>query len=197
MKTEKKTKVLDKWKTKQWYSVLAPSLFGNKEIAEIVSSDENNIKNRIISVTIKEIGEQLSHGAMFTSLKFRIDTVKAKNAYTKFIGHEIAPSYLRMLSRRNHSLINIVYDAKTKDEQKIRLKIIAITGSKVSQNTKKNIYEAIMEEMKKIGQEFTLDQLIQEILFGKLTKRIFNRLKQITFIKRVEVRKSELKESFD
>ncbi len=192
----KKAKVVNKWKSKQWYTVLAPQAFDMKEIDEIISNDENNLKNRILSRTLAEITGQPSQSSILTSLKFRIIEVKGRNAYTIFIGHEIAPSYIRALSKRNRSIINSIYDIKTKDDKVLRIKIIAITGSKVSQNTKKNIYNAIIEEFKKVGMEYMFDQFIQEVVFGKFANKIFNRLKQITIMRRVEVRKSELKEIF-
>ncbi|MDD5337435.1 MAG: hypothetical protein PHS02_03035 [Candidatus ainarchaeum sp.] len=191
----KKTKVIDKWKTKQWYNVLAPHLFDNKEIAEIVSSDEGNLKNRIVSISLAEVTGQPSQISIFTSLKFRIIEVKGKSAYTRMIGHEISPSYIRTLSRRNRSLITFVKDVKTKDDQTLRIKILAITGNAVSQNTKKSLHHAIDGEVKKMAEEFSLDQLMQEIVFGRFASRVFNRLKQITAMRRVETRKTELKEA--
>ncbi|MFA5077067.1 MAG: hypothetical protein WC488_01430 [Candidatus Micrarchaeia archaeon] len=191
----KKTKVVDKWKTKQWYNVLAPHIFDNKEIAEIISSDEDNLKNRIVSISLAEITGQPSQISIFTSLKFRVMEVKGKSAYTKLIGHEISPSYIRTLSRRNRSLITFVKDLKTKDDQVLRVKILAITGSAVSQNTKKNLHHAIDAEVKKMAEEFTSDQLMQEIVFGRFASKVFNRLKQITAMRRVETRKTELKEN--
>jgi small subunit ribosomal protein S3Ae len=192
----KKSKVVDKWKSKQWYTILAPASFDSKEIGEVVSSDEDNLKNRIVSLSLAEVTGQPSQSAIFTSLRFRIGEVKGKSAYTKLIGHEISPSYIKTLSRRNRSIISVVYDIKTKDDQSVRAKILAISGSEISQNTKKNIYHAIMEELKKVGAEYNSDQLMQEIIFGKFASKIFNRLKQITAMRRVEVRKSEVKETF-
>lgn len=192
----KKAKVVDKWKSKQWYTVLAPQAFDTKEIAEIVSSDEENLKNRVLSLSLAEVTGQPSQSAIFTSLKFRIGEVKGKSAYTRLIGHEISPSYIRTLSRRNRSIINVIYDIRAKDDQTVRVKILAITGSEVSQNTKKNIFHAVMEELRKVGAEHSTDQLMQEIIFGKFASKLFNRLKQITSMRRVEVRKSELKEAF-
>lgn len=192
----KKTKVVDKWKSKQWYTVLTPQSFDTKEITEIISSDEENLKNRVLSVSLAEVIGQSSQSAIFTFLKFRISAVKGKTAHTKLIGHEISPSYIKTLSRRNRSILNIVKDIKTKDDQTVRVKIIAITNSPVSKNTKKNLYYAVIDELKNVGNEYTFDQLMQEVIFGKLASKLFKRLKQITNMKRVEIKKSELKESF-
>jgi small subunit ribosomal protein S3Ae len=76
------------------------------------------------------------------------------------------------------------------------VKVIAVTGSKVSMNTRKNLRNALVEEIKKGTDGMTYDQLLQEVLYGRLTSRLFGRLKTICPMKRVEVRKCELNESF-
>jgi small subunit ribosomal protein S3Ae len=192
----KKSKVVDKWKSKQWYTVLAPTFMNSKEISEIVSSDEENLKNRIISISVAEATGQMSQSAVFTALKFRISEVKGRIAYTKLIGHEVAPSFMRTLSRRNRSLINFVKDVKTKDDTQVRLKLLAITGNEVSGNTKKNLYNAMLETVKKACEDLTYDQLMDEVVSGRFATRVFGRLKQITSMRRVDVRKSQMKEVF-
>ncbi|MFA6530165.1 MAG: hypothetical protein WCT31_00400 [Candidatus Micrarchaeia archaeon] len=192
----KKTKVVDKWKAKTWYSVLAPALFENKEIAEIVASEDKKLVDRIVKVSMMEATGTGSQNAIFTTLKFRITEVKGTNAHTRIIGYEIMPTYLKTLIRRNKSLIQSSVPVKTKEDGIVLVKVIAITASKVSQNTKKNLRNALVEEVKKSTDGMTYDQLMQEIIYGRLTSKLFGRLKAITPMKRVEVRKSELKETF-
>lgn len=192
----KKTKVVDKWKAKNWYSVLAPAVFESKEIAEIVASEDKKLINRIVKVSMMEATGAGSQNAIFTTLKFRITDVKGTNANTKLIGYEIMPTYLKTLVRRNRSLIQASVPVKTKEDMTALVKVIAITFSKVSQNTKKNLRNALVDEVKKSTEGMAYDQLMQEIIYGRLTSKLFGRLKAITPMKRVEVRKSELKETF-
>jgi len=197
MAGKKKTKVVDKWKSKKWYTVLAPSVFESKEIGELVSSDDKNIQNRIIKRSLMELGlNPASQIAMFTNLKFRVTDIKGTTANTKLIGHEIAPSYIKTFARRGKSLIHDAVDVKTKDGETIRIKVIAVTGAKVSENTRKNLRHALVEEVKKNGEEQKFDDLIQDLVYGRFSSKLYNRLKQITKMRRVEVRKSERKEEF-
>ncbi|MEM2908820.1 MAG: hypothetical protein QXT05_00910 [Candidatus Bilamarchaeaceae archaeon] len=190
-------KVVDKWKSKKWYTVLAPASFDNRELGEVVSSDEKNLLNRIITRSLTELGlNPSSQLAMFTNLYFRIVDVKGTNAYTKLIGHEISPAYIKTFARRGKSLIHQVMDTKTKDGESIRIKIIAVTGAKVSENTRKNLRKAIAEETKKNAEGANFDELMQDLVYGRFSSKLFNRLKQITMMKRVEVRKSERMELF-
>ncbi|MBI2079340.1 hypothetical protein HYT84_01125 [Candidatus Micrarchaeota archaeon] len=193
---QKKTRVVDKWKGKSWYNVVTPAIFQAKEIAEIVSGDEKNLVNRIVKASLFEVIGGSSQNAVFTMLKFRITDLKGKTANTKLIGYEILPTYLKTIIRRNRSLIQLSVPIVTKEDQKVYIKVICVTGSKVSQNTKKNLRNAVFEETKKGAEGAIYEQLMQDIIYGKFVSRLFNRLKQITPIKRVEIRKTELVELF-
>ncbi len=197
MADKKKAKVMDKWKTKKWFSVVAPSIFDGKQICEVVSAEEDQLKNRLIRASLAELG--VSGGSqvgMFTSMKFRIIDVKGTTAYTKLIGHEIAPSFLKTFARRGRSLIHEVVDTKTKDGQDLRIKIIAVTGASVSENTKRNIRATIVKEVISNAANFNLDEAMQEILYGRFVSKLFNALKKITRMRRIEIRKTEVKEVF-
>jgi len=198
MAGKKGTKVVDKWKSKKWYAILAPQSFEYKQIGEVVSSDEANLINRVVKVSLFELGmtSATSQIAMFTNLFFRITGVNGNNANTKLIGHEISPSFIKTFARRGKSLIHQVVKVKTKDGEGLSIKVIAVTGSKVSENTRRNIRNALVEEIKKNSTEKTFDELVQDIIYGRFSSKLFNRLKQITEMKRVEVRKTEREEAF-
>ncbi len=197
MAGKKKTKVVDKWKTKKWYTVIAPPVFEGRELCELVSSDEKNLVNRIIRRSLMDIGMQAtSQMAMFTNLQFRITDIKGNTANTVMIGHEISPAYLKTFARRGKSLIHQIIDVKTRDGQDIRIKVIAVTGAKVSENTRRNIRKIIVDETKNIAKELKYDELVQDLIYGRFSSKIYNKLKEITKMKRVEIRKSERKETF-
>jgi len=197
MAGKKKTKVVDKWKAKKWYSVVAPPVFEGRQLCEIISSDEKNLVNRIIKRSLADIGmSSSSQLSMFTNLKFRVTDIKGTTANTALIGHEVLGSYIKTFARRGKSLIHGALDIKTKDDVEVRIKMIAVTDARVSENTRRNLRTAIEEEIRRISSALTYDELMQELIYGRFSSKIFNRLKQITKMRRVEVRKSEKKEEF-
>lgn len=133
---------------------------------------------------------------MFTTLKFRITEASDTGASTKLIGHTVSPSFIKTFARRGKSLIHQIVDEKTKDGEELRLKVIAVTGANVSENTKRNIREAIQEETKKSITDKEFNEVIQDVIFGRVSSKLYSRLKQITKMRRVEVRKSERGEIF-
>lgn len=197
MAVKKKAKVLDKWKAKKWFTVVTPSLFDGRTLCEVVAAEDTQLPNRIIRTTLTDLGMTgASQVAMFTSLRFRITEVKGTTASTKLIGHEVAPSYIKTFARRGRTVIHQVVDGKTKDGVEIRLKLIAVTGARVSENTERNIRASLVKEVAAGIVGSTFDQLMQDILYGRFVSALYSSLKKITRMKRVEIRKSELKEVF-
>jgi small subunit ribosomal protein S3Ae len=177
--------------------VKAPSMFEGKEICEVVASDDKKLINRIVRTSLLDLGiAGASQMAMFTTLRFRIKDINGNDAQTAIIGHEIAASFIKTFARRGKSLIHQVVDEKTKDNEDLRLKIVAVTGAQVSRNTRRNLRNALVEETKKAIAEKTFDEAIQDVIYGRVSSRLFGRLKQITKMRRVEVRKSERGEVF-
>jgi small subunit ribosomal protein S3Ae len=192
----KKGKLLDKWKMKSWYTLVAPEIFEAKELGQVVSSDEANLKNRIIRIGLGDMLGSFSQGTAYTVLYFRVSGVTGKAAHTKFIGHELAPGYIRTLARRRRSIMSQVDDAVTKDGVSVRIKTLCISGLKVSEAVRADVRRTISEAVKTIAKNTEFPLLVQEMVFGKLSSKVFAAVKKIGPLKRVEIRKSEVLEKF-
>jgi len=188
-----KEKIVDVWKSKTWYTVLAPQIFDSKEITQVPATEDSKLLNRVVEVSLSDLTGDVSHS--YVSLRFRINDVKGKTAYTKFIGHEISPSYLKTLVRRRRDVVGEVVDVETKDGVKMRLKLQIFTAKRVSSSVRTNLRKNSKQETISKAKELDSQQLIQEVVFGKFSAHLFNRLKKICPIKRIEVRKTEIAES--
>ncbi|MEM3555248.1 MAG: 30S ribosomal protein S3ae [Candidatus Micrarchaeia archaeon] len=185
-----KAKIVDVWKSKTWYTVLAPQIFENKEIGQIPATEDSKLLNRVVEVSLSDLTGDISHS--YVSLKFKVNDVKGKTAYTTFVGHEISPSYLKTLVRRRRDVVGEVVDVETKDGVKMRLKLQIFTAKRVSSSARTDLRKNSREEMINRAKELDSQQLIQEIVFGKFSAHLFNKLKKICPIKRIEVRKTEI-----
>jgi small subunit ribosomal protein S3Ae len=195
--SKKKARVVDKWKLKNWYSIKAPDIFEGKEIGQLVATEEDSLKNRIIRVGLGEITGSFSSSTAFTSVLFRVNGLSGKTATTKFIGHELSPSYLKTLLRRRRSIIYNIVDVKTIDGAQIRLKSVAVSAFKASEATRHDLRAAIEQNIKSIASQMDMNTLAQEVIFGKFSAKVFGKVKNITPMRRLEIRKSELLETFD
>jgi len=185
---------MDTWKTKQWYSVNAPEMFEGRQMAQVIGNEDSLLLNRLVRVSLSDLTGDMSQA--YTMLDFRIVDVRGRTASTKLIGHELSRSYLRTLVRRRRHVIDEVVDVITRDGQTVRVKISSFTGTKVSTRARTSIRNTIRTELLAAAKETDFSQFAQELIFGKLSSRIYNKVKKIAPIRRVEVRKSELRESF-
>ena len=192
----KRTKIVDKWKTKKWFKVEAPAMFDNLELCEIIASDEKDLMNRIIRVDLPALTSSRSQIAAFTRVNFRVCDVGPTIAKTKLIGHSISSSYIKTFARRGREVGHYIVDVKTKDDQIVRVKAIAVTSGKVSAITKKNLGKKIIDEIKDNLSPISMEDAMKEILQEKLTPKILSKIKPITSMRRFEIRKTELKETF-
>lgn len=190
-----KKKTIDTWKTKTWYHVLAPKLFNEAEIAQVPAQDDEHIINRIIKIPLKEITRDLSH--IYTNIKLRVETVKGKTAYTKFIGHLIAREYIQTLGRKGRRLLYRVQVVKSKDDVDFTVKILIVTNGPASAPKCTILRNASKEWLSEKTKTTDFAQFIQDVLYGKAGLELQGKLKKIYPIKRVEIYKTELTEVFD
>jgi small subunit ribosomal protein S3Ae len=183
----------DKFKLKSWYSVLAPKMFDEKKVGEILGMDDASVMHRIINTNLSELSGEMQHG--YTRVNFRIHDVKGKTAYTNFVGHELIRSYIKTLARRNMSLVDNVVKVNTKDNVKVSVKTAIITTNRISRTMK----SILRKEAEKIiiahAKIHDFDTFMQEILYKKLSTEIYKRSKEYVPIKRVEVIKTEVEEN--
>lgn len=188
-------KVVDSWKSKKWYLVIAPNFLNNMEAAEIPAVSDEAIINRIIELPLKDITHDLSH--MYTTVRLRISEVSGKKALAKFIGHSVAKEYMRTLARRKRDLVDVVMPVKSKDGVEFVVKILVVTANQASIEQKHAIRQIVVKEMKKKTISTEFGPFVLDVLYNRTSEALHKSLIKILPIRRVEVWKTELKEEFD
>ncbi len=190
-----KKKAIDTWKTKQWFSLVAPKLFNEAEVAQVPAQDPQHLLNRIIELPLKEITKELAH--MYINVKLRVEDVRGKNAYTKFIGHALAREHVQALGRRNRSMLYLVLSTKSADGVEFSVKALVVTNGKASAAQRQSLRQTLREYLSQKIAKQDFGKFIQEVLYGKVSSELNGVLKKIYPIKRVELYKTQLVEVFD
>jgi len=180
----------DSWKAKQWYSLVAPEMFGKKNIGETVADVPEKLIGRVIEVTLGELTNDLTKQNIKLILK--VDRVGGDSAYTKFTGHKLTQDYLRSLVRRQTSSIEANVLVKTKDNYTIRVKPSCYTIKRAQANQIKAIRSVMKKVIAVRAKELDMAQFIQEVVSGKLSANIYHDVKPVYPLRRVEVRKTEI-----
>jgi small subunit ribosomal protein S3Ae len=180
----------DARKAKQWYKVLAPEMFGRAPVGETTSYDPDKVVGRVIETTLGDLTNNFSK--QNTKLRFRVDKVAGDSAYTRFVGHEMTTDYIRSLVKRRTSRIDAIVDVTTTDGFQVRVKPSCFTVKRARANQVKSIRELSKQVVLTKAAGLDLNQLIQEVVLGKLSLDIYKEAKAVYPLRRVEVRKTEI-----
>ena len=180
----------DSWKAKQWYSLVAPEMFGKMNIGETVADVPEKLIGRVIEVTLGELTNDLTKQNIKLILK--VDRVGGDSAYAKFTGHKLTQDYLRSLVKRQTSSIEANVLVRTKDNYTIRVKPSCYTIKRAQANQIKAIRSVMKKVIAARAKELDMAQFIQEVVSGKLSANIYHDVKPVYPLRRVEVRKTEI-----
>jgi small subunit ribosomal protein S3Ae len=184
-------KVRDKWKLKQWVTVLASPSFGNAPIGKVPITDIEKPAGRVVETTLYDILKQDPQHYSF-KLYFQIDKVDGDTAYTILKGHEFSREYLRSLIRRGSSMADLIKDYRTKDGYLVRVYTIALSQGRMNSSKKHEIRLIIDKIMQDRASALSYDQFVQETVLQKLASDVYNEAKKVTRLRHVGVRKTKL-----
>ncbi len=178
---------VDTWKTKKWYDIYAPKMFGEIKIGETVASNPESLVGRVIEVTLKDITGEFTK--QHIKLKFQIHEIKGEKAYTKLKGHQLSREYMRSQIRRKTTRVEGIVDVVTKDGQKLRVRVIAIGRGRAQTSQEDAIRKAMVEVIKNKVPKLTFEEFISQVLNGTIAKEMYEPAHKIYPLKNIDVRK--------
>jgi small subunit ribosomal protein S3Ae len=182
--------IRDKWRSKTWYMVIAPSFFGNIELGSIPAQEEKMLIGRVVEATLYDITGDFSHH--YLKMFFQINNIDGKTARTLFKGHEYSRDFLRSLVRRRTTKVDGLFNIVTKDGYKLRISVSALTLSRIKTSQEKIIRDMMEKTIRDKATVLTLDQFVQEMVLGKIASDIYNQAKLVAPLRHVGIRKSKL-----
>ena len=191
VKSSKRGRVRDKWKDKKWIIVNAPVAFGGNPINYLPVTDVDASNGRIIENTLYDVYKQDPTQHQI-KVFLQLDKVTTASSSTKFVGHEYAKEYLRSLIRRGSSMISFIKNYTTIDGHTFRLSIITLSQRRFNTSSKHEVRLLIDKFLTEKVSQLTVDQFIQEITIGSLSKDLLAEAKKVGFIRHIGFKKSRL-----
>jgi small subunit ribosomal protein S3Ae len=183
-------KVKDRWKAKNWYQIVSPSLFNNVPVAETLSDTPDSLIGRVTEVSLQDLTNDFRKSHI--KLLFTVDKVEQNTAYTQLKGHVLTSDYLRRMIRRRKSRVDGVFDVETRDGALLRVKPFAIAEKRIQSSQKKLIRNVMKDVISKEGKAKTLNSFIKDCLDGKTGSEIYKHCKIYYPVKRIEINKTEI-----
>jgi small subunit ribosomal protein S3Ae len=186
----KAAKKVDAFRAKNWYQVLAPAEFNRANIGETLADEPEKMIGRIMESTLGDItGDWAKQN---TKMIFKIEEIGGNSAYTTFIGHEMTKDYMRSLVKRRTSKIDANLVVTTKDGYKLRLKPLVFTVKRARTSQIESIRKIMLDIVIKRSKELTFNELVSEVVNGKVSAEVYKATKNIYPLRRVEIGKSEV-----
>ena len=183
-------KVKDRWKAKNWYQIVSPSLFNNVPVAETLAETPDSLIGRVTEVSLQDLTNDFRKSHI--KLLFTIDKVEQNTAHTQLKGHVLTSDYLRRMIRRRKSRVDGVFDVQTRDNALLRVKPFAIAEKRIQSSQKKLIRNVMNEVIEKEAKTKTLNAFIRDCLEGKIGSEIYKHCKIYYPVKRIEINKTEI-----
>ncbi len=180
----------DRWKSKQWYNVVAPAAFNNKVLAETFSDDSAKLNGRTVETTLFDLTGDMKQ--MHIKLAFQVNEVLDNQAKAAYVGHTMTSDYVRRLTRRGATKISAVFDLRTKDGSRIRVKPFAITDRRATTTQTQAIRKAIHDGLHASAEGKSLSAFLADLLMGELTSNLYKEARKIHPVRRIEVAKVEV-----
>lgn len=179
-----------KAKGKEWFTIIAPKVFNEMEIAKTMAADGSSLVNRRIAIGLIELTNDFSK--YYMKFFFRIKRVEGDKAFTEFDGSECLRDYISRMVLRRVRRIDTVQDLVTKDGKKVRVKGLAVISRKIKSTVKKTVGVKIKEIIKKEVESSTLDNFVRKIISDNIKKKVLREGRKIYPIRKFEIRKTEV-----
>jgi small subunit ribosomal protein S3Ae len=180
-----------KWKGKEWYQIILPEWIGGIVIGETPASDPELVIGRTVEANLFEIKQDPLR--YYLTLKFKINRVEGKNAYTVYHGHYCTRDFITRIVQKRTSRIdtNEVFEF---EDGKLRIKTITITDGRARYNVRKAIRKKINEILAEYCKGRKIEDFVKDMVEGKLQQEILSHIKKIYPIRVFEFHKTHVEE---
>ena len=212
-KKGQKKKIGDPFAKKEWYNVMAPTMFAQRDCGRTVVTKTigtkiatEQLKGRICEANLGDLNKDEDQA--FRKMKFEIQDTQGRQCLTDFYGMDMTRDKLCSLVRKWQSLIEAHVDVKTVDGYTLRLFAIGFTKRQANAN-KANCYASsaqvrrirrkMVEIMSAEASKVLLRDLVKRFVTEAIGKEIEKQTKGIYPLKDCFIRKVKMikKPKFD
>jgi small subunit ribosomal protein S3Ae len=206
-------KAVDPFLKKEWYKLIAPSIFANKECGRTIVTKtqgtkiaSEGLKGRVIELSLGDLNtnEEVS----YRKIKLCVEDVQGYNCLMNFHGMDMTRDKLCSLIKKKQSIIEGTVDVRTTDGYIVRMFCIAFTKPQdgqhkvtcYAQSTKiRAIRAKMVAHMSELGGKGDLKTLVKELISGNAGDEIIKDCASIFPIKDCHIRKVKVlkKPKFD
>lgn len=206
-------KTVDPFLKKEWYKLIAPSIFAVKDCGRTLITKtqgtkiaSDGLKGRVYEFSLADLNKNES--LSYRKIKLCIEDVQGYNCLLNFHGMDMTRDMLCSLIRKKQSIIEGNVDCKTTDGYIVRLFCIAFTMKRTAQIKQtcyaksaqiRAIRAKMVKAMEEVGSKGDLKSLVKELLAANIGKQIAKDASSIFPVQNCYIRKVKVlkKPKFD
>ncbi len=177
---------------KNWYELQVPDIFDVEEVGETPAEKESQVIGRTVSEDLTDLMDGASKYYVDVSLK--VTDVEGNKAFTEIAGMECSKEFVSRMVRKRSDRMDLVHDTTTKDDRKVRVKVVGATVNNTSSNTLQAARQEINDAIDEGAESADYDKFMESIFTDELQEEIRDRANKIYPFRELEVRKTELLE---
>jgi small subunit ribosomal protein S3Ae len=186
-KVDKKKVSRVKTKKKVWHKVLAPAIFGKKEIGESYLTSAEQAKGRPLRVNLKDLTGSMRDQNVYVS--FKISKWQGTTLETVPMGYELTPQFVKRMVRKNCNKLEDYFTLKTKDGKSVIVKTLMLTLHKVPRSTRSSLRLGLQKTLTEEFAKNNFETVLNLLVGNKIQYPAKKKLAKIYPMKEVAVRK--------
>ncbi len=176
-----------KVKKKKWYPIVATKGFNETILGESYLTEAAKLNNKFVTANLSTITSNFRDQNV--NLTFKIVNVKDNRGHTFLVAYNILPSFIKRFVRRDKSKVADSFIVKDKDNNKVRVKPLVITGNVATKSQKTLIRKTVRNFTKTYFEKITLDDFVNSLIKKDFQRKLKSTLKKVMPIRHAEIRK--------
>jgi len=192
MAKKQKTKAIKEIR-KRWMNIIAPELFNRAYLGETLVAEPEDMLNKTIVVNLMDLTRSIKQQNY--NVKFKVNEIKENEALTEIQSYLMNGASIKRMVRRNIEKLDDSFIVTTSDGKFVRVKPLVITRS----STKGAVATVMRKEIRnfviKDVEGSTYEMFVRNVISGKLSAGLSQRLNKIYPVRIATIRMFELVQS--
>ncbi|MBT4804853.1 hypothetical protein HON71_01645 [Candidatus Woesearchaeota archaeon] len=181
-----------KIKKKVWYKVIAPKIFGNKEVGESYLQSPDTAVGRKLKVNLKDLTGNIKDQNVQIGLQ--ITNVEGNLLKTSLVSYQLTSQYVKRCIRKNCVRLDDYFLLKTKGGKTIVIKSLMVTINKAQRSVRSKLRKELGELLDAEVKKYDLATFVSLLVNRRIQMEFKRKLKKILPLKEISVRVLKLQE---
>ncbi len=179
-------RVVDKWKKKKWFQLVASEPFKGFELGESPANAPTELMGRTTKVNLMNLTRNIKDQNV--NITFEVNDVKGTTGFSRIKKYELLATQVKRLTRRKRDKLDDSFVVITKDKHKVRIKPMVVMNNTQGAQ-KRDVRKALVEMIKANSAKISYEVMVMEIINRKFQKGNSSKLHKIFPVRSIEVRR--------